>query len=324
MKKILTATLFLSLLLMGCGGNKEENKADDKNQVTISKKKKVGFAQESNAHPFRIAETESLKKSAVENGFDFVFTDGENDLAKQVSNIENLIAQGVDYIIVAPRESDGFEEVFMNAKQANIPVILIDRSTSGIPGDDFTAVVTSDFVWEGEQAAKWFLENMDGNINVVELAGTPGSSVAIDRQNGFKNIVEINPRLNIIASQVGDFYRSNGQKVMANILQAQGKDINAVYAHNDEMALGAVAAIKEAGLEPGKDIKIIGIDGQKEAKEAIEKGEMNVTITCDPHFGEKVFEIISDLENGKKVEPIQFVVDKVYDNKNISQYKNAF
>lgn len=290
----------------------------------VTKKKKVGFAQESNAHPFRIAETESLKKSAAANGFEFVFTDGENDLAKQVSNIENLIAQGVDYIVIAPRESDGFEEVFVNAKQASIPVILIDRRTSGTPGDDFTAVVTSDFVWEGEQAAEWFLANMDGNINIVELAGTPGSSVAIDRQKGFKNIVEKNSRLNIIASQVGDFYRSNGQKVMANILQAQGKNINAVYAHNDEMALGAVAAIKEAGLEPGKDIKIIGIDGQKEAKEAIEKGEMNVTITCDPHFGEKVFEIIGDLENGKSVQPVQFVVDKVYDSKNISEYKNAF
>lgn len=317
MKKKIILGLLLGAFLMGCGG-KEENKVE-------VKVKKIGLAQESNAHPFRIAETESIKQSAKEHGFEVVFTDGENDLAKQVANVDNLIAQGVDYIVIAPRESEGFDEVFSNAKKNNIPVILIDRKTAGTPGVDYTAVVTSDFIWEGEQAAKWFLENIEGQINVVELAGTPGSSVAIERQKGFMNVANnSNGRINIIASQVGDFYRANGQKVMANIIQSKGKEINAVYAHNDEMALGAIAAIKEAGLIPGKDIKIIGIDGQKEAVAAIKAGEMNVTITCDPHFGPEVFEIIKKLEALEKVEPEQFVQDIVYDEKNINDYTNPF
>ncbi|WP_319370072.1 ABC transporter substrate-binding protein [uncultured Ilyobacter sp.] len=319
MKRLITLILAMSVMVLaGCG------KKEQAGEVKESKIK-VGFAQESNSAPWRIAESESIKSEAEKRGYQLIFTNAEGQTAKQVSDIEDLIAQGVDYIVLAPREYEGLTPALMSAKEAGIPVILVDREAAGVPGEDYVTLIASDFVWEGEEAARWLAEQKEGKINIVELKGTAGSSVANDRSKGFRNIVDSNSNLEIVSAQIADFSRAEAQKVMTNIIQAKGAgNINAVYAHNDEMALGAIKALKAANIEPGKDVLVIGIDGQKDAVDAIKSGEMSATVTCSPFFGPATFDVIEKLEKGETVPTSIVNKDVLYDSKNVHEYTNPF
>jgi len=279
----------------------------------------VGFAQQSNAVSYRINQTESIKSEGKDRGYRVVVTDAQDDTAKQVSDVEDLVSQGVDYLVLSPREFDGLAAGLLAAKDAGIPVILVDREAEGVAGEDFVTYIGSDYVWEGEQAGKWVVDNTGGEAGVVELTGTPGASSARDRSSGFHAAVEKAPGIKIIASQTAEFSRAEAQKVMDNLLAANRDSIDVVYAHNDEMALGAALAIQAAGLKPGVDIKIVGIDGQKDAFEAIRDGSMSATVFSSPYYGPSVFDVIDDLEAGKDVESKIVLDGYVVDATNVGE-----
>ncbi len=287
-------------------------------------KKTIAFAQTENDGPWRIAESASMKEEAAKRAdkYNFVSTDAQGKTPKQVSDVEDLIARKVNVIFLAPREDEGFSAVFQAAKAANIPIILIDRDATGTAGTDFVTVIKSDFIKEAQRAAEWLAKQTNGKAGIVELKGTTGSAPARDRNKGFIDEISKHPDMKVIASQDANFNRAEGQKVMENIIQAKGREITAVYAHNDEMALGAIAALKAAGMNPGKDVLVISIDGQKSALQAIIAGEMNATVECNPRFGPIAFDTLEKHLRGEKL-PAQIInEDRFFDASNAAQFVN--
>jgi ribose transport system substrate-binding protein len=277
-----------------------------------------------NDGPWRIAETNSMKNEAAKRSdkFQLVVTDAQKQTSKQVSDVEDLIARRVGAIFLAPREFEGLAPAIQAAKRAKVPVFLIDREAAGTPGVDYVTVLKSDFVEQGRRAAEWLANHTNGKAAIVELIGTSGSSVASDRKKGFMNEIAKHPDMKIIESQDGDFSRAKAQNVMQNIIQAKGKQITAVYAHNDEMALGAIQALKAAGMQPGKDVLIVSIDGERAALEAIIRGEMNASVESNPRFGPLAFDTLEKYLRGEKLPPQIILQDRFFDASNAQQFLN--
>ncbi|MEA2174207.1 MAG: galactofuranose transport system substrate-binding protein [Blastocatellia bacterium] len=284
----------------------------------------VGFSQMENNGPWRIAETNSMKEEARKRGdkFELVVTDAQGQTSKQVSDVEDLIARRVKAIFLAPREFEGLAPAIQAAKQAGIPIFLIDREAAGKAGEDYVTFIGSNFVEEGQRAGEWLAKQTNGKAGIVELTGTAGSSVANDRSQGFKDAIKDKPEMKIIASQTGDFTRATAQKVMENIIQSKGKEITVVYAHNDEMALGAIQALKDANMNPGKDVIVVSVDGEKAALQAIGQGTMNVSVECNPRFGPIAFDTLEKYLNGEKVSTKIIVPDRFFDQSNAQQFVN--
>jgi len=281
----------------------------------------VGFSQMESDNPWRIAETKSLRDEAAKRGVRIVVTDAQGQTAKQVSDVEDLIAQRVDVILLAPREFEGLVPALQSAKQAKIPVILVDRAANGTPGEDYVTLLASNFVEQGQRAAAW-LAQQKPDAQIVELTGTPGSSVAADRSKGFRDEIAKHPRMRIIASQTGNFTRAQGERVMQNLAQSLGNRVTAVYAHNDEMALGAIQALKAAGRKPGQDVIVVSIDGQRAALEAIQRGELGATVESNPRFGPLAFDTIEKLRANQQVPPKIVLTDRLFDKTNAAQFVN--
>ncbi|MGZ8411549.1 MAG: ABC transporter substrate-binding protein [Gemmatirosa sp.] len=285
----------------------------------------VGFSQMESDNPWRNAETQSLRDEAQKRGVDLVVTDAQGQTAKQVADVEDLIARRVDVILLAPREFEGLAPALQAAKQANIPVILIDRQAAGTAGTDYVTFLGSNFVEQGQRAAQWLAQTANGQAKIVELSGTPGSSVATDRAKGFRDELAKHPGMTILASQTGNFTRAQGERVMQNIAQSLGSQITAVYAHNDEMALGAIQALKAAGRQPGKDVTVVSIDGQRAALEAIQAGELGATVESNPRFGPLAFETIEKIRAKQSVPPQIILSDRLFDKANAAQFvKEAY
>jgi len=280
----------------------------------------VGFSQMEHNNPWRLAQTASMKDEAAKRKYELVVTDAQGQTSKQVSDVEDLVARGVDLIVLAPREYEGLEPALQAAKEAKIPVILVDRETAGKAGEDYVTFLGSNFVEQGERAGEWLAKETGGKAGIVELTGTPGSSVAMDRAKGFRQAIAKHPGMQIVASQTGDFSRANGQSVMQNIIQSKGKEITAIYAHNDEMALGAIEALKAAGMKPGTDVKVVSIDGERAALEAIQRGELGASIESNPRFGPLAFETIEKVRRGEKVPPKILIEDRFFDRSNAAQF----
>src|SRR5690349_7150003 len=222
-------------------------------------KYKVGFAQTESNNPWRIAQTESMKAQAAKRGDQLVYTDAASSAAKQVADVNSMIAQGVDLIFLAPREEKPLIPAVMAAKKAGIPVILLDRSVDpklDKAGEDYVTFIGSDFIQEGQRVAEWLAKNANGKSKIIELEGTTGSSPANDRKKGFDDAINAAGGFTILASQSGDFTRDKGRQVAEALLQAH-PDADIVYAHNDEMAIGAISAIEAAGKVAGKDILVL-------------------------------------------------------------------
>lgn len=285
-------------------------------------KKIVGFSQTENIGPWRIAETNSIKEEAAKRKktYDFLMTDAQGQTSKQFADIEDLIARQVDIIFLAPREYEGLTPALEAARTAKIPVFLIDREAAGRPGEHFVSFLGSDFIAQGRRVGKWLAQATDAKASIVELTGTAGSSVAIDRAKGFRDAIASYPNMKIIATQTADFSRAAAQRVMENIIQSKGSDITAVYAHNDEMALGAIQALKSAGMKPGKDVIICSIDGQKTALEAIIRGELGVSVESNPRFGPLVFATMEEYFAGKKIPPRIILKDRLFDVTNAKDF----
>jgi galactofuranose transport system substrate-binding protein len=285
----------------------EEEEAVDEEKPLV-----IGFSQIGAESAWRTAETESIKSEAEKLGIDLKFSDAQQKQENQIKAIKGFIAQGVDGIILAPVVETGWEEVLIEAKEANIPVVLVDRGIKVTDDSLYTTLIASDFVFEGQEAAKWLAEKMDGKANIVELQGTPGAAPAIDRKAGFEEVIEDYPDMKIIKSQTGDFTRAKGKEVMEAFLKAEGENIDAVYAHNDDMALGAIQAIEEAGLKPGEDIILVSIDGVRGAFEAMIEGKLNCTVECNPLLGPLAFDAIQRAINGETLEKWIKQIDNVF------------
>jgi simple sugar transport system substrate-binding protein len=307
----------IAALCSSCG--KPSTSSDTQNNPAPAAGGAVGFSQIGAESAWRTAETESIRGEAANRGIDLKFSDAQQKQENQIKALRTFVAQNVSAIILAPVVETGWEPVLREIKRAKIPVILVDRGVDVSDDSLYTTLIASDFVAEGNMAADWLAKKLDGKGNIVELQGTPGAAPAIDRKKGFEEGNAKFPGLKIIKSQSGDFTRAKGKEVMEAFLKAEGKNIQAVYAHNDDMALGAIQSIEEAGLKPGTDIIVVSVDGIKPAFEAIVAGKANCTVECNPLLGPTVFDTLDAIRAGKPVEKKIIMKDQVYDQSNAKE-----
>lgn len=264
---------------------------------------KIGFSELDIDGAWRICQTESMQEQADERGYEYVMTNAEYDTEKQVADVEDLIAQGCNFLFIAPIDMDAIVPALDAAKAANVPVILLDREATGTWGEDWLTTIIADYVLQGEMCGQWIVDNTDASqdVKIVEITGVEGGSDVRDRAQGLRNIVEKTDNVEIVASQSGEWSRTTAQEVMENIIQSTGGEFDVVYCHNDEMALGVVLALKAAGIKPGEDVKIVAIDGQAEAIEGIIAGEINCIATCSPRFGPAAFDALEEYQAGEEL-----------------------
>src|SRR4051794_14953150 len=287
----------------------------------------VGFSQsEKEANPFRIAETQSIKDEAAKVGVKQLLTTNANSqLGKQISDIQDMINQGAQALIVAPLNSDGLEPALAAARAKNIPVLTVDRKVNSEPCKDYVSFLGSNFVEQGKRAADEMAKALNKKGKVAILLGSSGNNVTTDRTKGFVDeMKKAAPDVEIVAQQTGEFTREKGQQVMEQIIQAQ-PDITGVYAENDEMALGALVALKSANKVPGTDVQVISIDGTRNAVQKVVDGEMFAVVESNPRFGPLAFETLQKFMNGETVSQNVVISDKLYGKDNASaEVSNAY
>jgi galactofuranose transport system substrate-binding protein len=303
-KKTLVAATAITLstfALTSCGSD-DASGSSGSDDGTIT----MGFAQVGAESGWRTANTKSIQDTAEAEGVDLKFTDAQGKQENQIQAIRSYIQQKVDVIAFSPVVETGFDAVLQEAKAANIPVILTDRAVDADPSL-YKTFLGSDFVVEGEKAGQWLVDNAadsdvngDGTINVVQLEGTTGAAPAIDRAEGFADKIAADDSIEVTASQTGDFTRDGGKQVMESFLQSDDS-IDVVFAHNDDMGLGAIEAIEAAGLEPGKDIKIITIDAVKDGMTALSEGKINYIVECNPLLGPQLMDLAQKVLDGEEV-----------------------
>ncbi|MFE7368813.1 ABC transporter substrate-binding protein [Streptomyces anulatus] len=281
----------------------------------------VGFSQsEKEANPFRIAETQSIKDEAKKIGVKkLLTTNAQSQLSKQISDIQDMLSQGAQFLIVAPLNSDGLEPALKAAAAKKVPVLTIDRKVNSTACKDYVAFLGSDFVEQGKRAADAMIKVTGGKGKVAILLGASGNNVTTDRTKGFVDQVKAEaPGLEIVAQQTGEFARDKGQQVMEQLIQSK-PDITAVYAENDEMGLGAVTALKAAGKKPGKDVKIVSVDGTRNAVQALVNGEYNAVIESNPRFGPLAFATAQKFYAGEAIPENVIITDRAYDEANAEE-----
>jgi len=278
----------------------------------------VGFAQIGAESEWRSANTLSIREEADRLGVELKFSDAQQKQENQILAVRKFIAMKVDVIGISPVVETGWYDVFLEAKEAGIPIILVDRRAD-VPVDMFMSHLGSDFREEGRNAAREMIKLTGGNARIVELQGTLDSAPAKDRYNGFREIIKDYPNMVILGSEDGDFTRARGKEVMEDFLEEYGSTINALYAHNDDMALGAIQAIEDHGLQPGGDIKIVSVDAAKVALQAIIDGKINVSVECNPLLGPQFFELALEVVNGVPVDKEVPVIETIFDINNAAE-----
>ncbi|GIE55301.1 ABC transporter substrate-binding protein [Actinoplanes octamycinicus] len=299
MAATLTGLLAVSALA-GCG-----DKSDDAASSGSASDGKLvmGFSQVGAESGWRTANTKSIQESAAQEGIELKFSDAQGKQEKQIEAIRGFITQKVDVIAFSPVVTSGWDSVLKDAKDAGIPVILTDRAVDSQDKSLYKTFLGSDFIKEGKEAGDWLVKQNEGKtapVNVVELQGTVGSAPAIDRQKGFAEAIKANPNIKIVKSQSGNFTRAEGKTVMQSILQST-PDIDVLYAHNDDMGLGAIEAITAAGKVPGKDIQIITVDAVKDGMTALSEGKINFIVECSPLLGPQLMDLAKKVKNKEEV-----------------------
>jgi len=299
LKKLLAgvAVGLLATSLAACGNS------DTGGGTTGTKKIVLGFSQVGAESGWRTANTISIKDSAAAAGIDLKFDDAQQKQENQIKAIRNYIQQKVDVIAFSPVVESGWDTVLKEAKDAKIPVILTDRAVDSKDTSLYRTFIGSDFVKEGKLSGEWLVNEYKGKtdpVNIVELQGTTGSAPANDRKKGFADAIAAAPNLKIIASQTGDFTRAGGKAVMEQFLKANPK-IDVLFAHNDDMGLGALEAITAAGKVPGKDIKIITIDAVKDGMQALADGKFNFIAECSPLLGPQLMDLVKKVVAGESI-----------------------
>ncbi|KOX13385.1 ABC transporter substrate-binding protein [Nocardiopsis sp. NRRL B-16309] len=298
---VAAALVLTTVTACGSGGSGGSDEADD---GTIT----MGFAQVGAESGWRTANTQSIQQAAEDAGIELQFSDAQQKQENQIRAIRSYIQQDVDVIAFSPVVETGWDAVLLEAQRADIPVILTDRAIDSDDTSLYETFLGSDFVEEGRKAGQWLVENAEGETNVVELQGTTGAAPAIDRKEGFEEVIADSPDIEIIATQTGDFTRSGGKEVMEAFLRSHD-DIDVVYAHNDDMGLGAIEAIRAAGMEPGEDIQIITVDAVEAGMEALAAGEINFIVECNPLLGDQLMELAEQVVAGEEV-PERVVVEE--------------
>jgi simple sugar transport system substrate-binding protein len=288
----------------------------------------LGFSQLGSESDWRIANTKSIEEAAREAGVTLLLENAEQSQEKQFQAIRSFIRKKVDVIAVAPVIQSGWEPILREAKQAGIPVILSDRAVDVTDTSLYVTFIGSDFYEEGVKAGKYLLDkmrNVPGRVRIVELAGTVGSSPSIDRGKGFRDTIKSRPDFEIVRSAPADFTREKGQSVMKRLLQEESETPQVLFAHNDDMALGAIEAIEDAGLAPGKDIVIISIDGTRQAFERMTEGKINAVIECNPLLGPMIMQAAGEIMQGhtlpKRIVPPESVFTEEMAAKEVNNRK---
>jgi galactofuranose transport system substrate-binding protein len=271
----------------------------------------LGFSQIGSESAWRRANTESIKSAAATSNIELQFSDANQKQENQIAAIRQFIANRVDVIAFAPILSSGWDPVLEEAKAAGIPVILTDRTVDADPSL-YAGFLGSDFVEEGRKAARWVVGQFKDpamQVNIVQLEGTLGSAPAIDRKKGFEEVIAQHPNFHIVASPSGDFARAQGESAMAGILSVRKDKIHVVFAHNDDMALGAIKALESADLRPGRDVLIVSIDAVRAAFEAMIAGKLNATVECNPLMGPQLMTSVTEVVSGRSIAK-RIVVDE--------------
>jgi len=296
--KGLLFSLIAAVFLAGCSldQNNGNSGEDSKDAGSKDDSVKIGLSISTLNNPFFVTLKEGAEKKAKEEGIEITTVDAQNDPAKQVSDVEDLIQKGIDVLLINPTDSAAITAAIESANNAGIPVITVDRSAEG---GEVVAHIASDNEAGGKMAGEYLAEQLGGSGKVIELEGIPGSSAARERGKGFNEAVAAASGIEIVAKQPANFDRTQGLSVMENLLQSN-KDIQAVFAHNDEMALGAVEALKAAGLE---NVIVVGFDATDDAVKAVEEGTMAATVAQKPEMiGQQAVETAIQVKNGEEVE----------------------
>jgi len=277
--------LALLALLSACGGG--QGGGGDR---TV-----VGFSQIGSESGWRAAETKMARQAAEQRGVDLRISDAQQRQENQIKAIRAFIAQGVDAVFLAPVVATGWDAVLKEAKAADIPVVLLDRNIETSDPSLYLAAVASDSVEEGRVAGRWLTDTLAGKpCRVVEIEGTVGASVATNRKKGFAEAIAAAPGVSVVRAQSGDFTRAKAKEVMESFVKAEGPaNICAVYAHNDDMMIGAIQAMKEAGMKPGRDVLTVSIDGVPDIFKAMADGEANATVELTPDMAGPAFDLLA-------------------------------
>jgi simple sugar transport system substrate-binding protein len=269
---------------------------------------RLGFSQVGSESVWRKANSVSIREAAAKAGIDLDFDEGDQTQTRQIAALRRFIRDKVDVIAFSPIVEDGWADVLGEARAAGIPVILTDRKLNAVDPSLWVTYIGSDFEEEGRRAAAWIEGRFtDGaRRSILEIRGTEGSSPATDRNRGFRDVLAGSNQLKVIASVAADFTRAGGRRAMEAYLKAPHEAFQILFAHNDDMALGAIEALKAAGLKPGLDVTVVSVDAIRDAFEAMLRGDLSCTIECTPLLGPQLMKIVGDFLKGKTV-PWQYI-----------------
>ncbi|NQX35410.1 ABC transporter substrate-binding protein [Herbiconiux sp. VKM Ac-2851] len=298
----LAAAGAMLLTLAGCAGG--GTSAGSSEGPKAADQLVVGFSQVGSESGWRTANTTDIQAAFKDAGIELKFSDAQQKQENQIKAIRSYIQQGVDVIAFSPVVETGWDAVLNEAKAANIPVVLTDRAVDSADDSLYESFLGSDFVEEGKKAGEWVLEEYKDStepVKIIQLEGTTGAAPAIDRAEGFADAIKGDDKFEVVASQTGDFTRAGGKQVTEALLKSN-PDANLIYAHNDDMALGAIEAIEAAGLKPGVDIKIVSVDAVKDGMQALADGKINFIVECSPLLGKQLVDIVNQINEGETPE----------------------
>ena len=274
----------------------------------------IGFSQSENEqNPFRAGETNSVKQAAAKAGAKLLYTNANDNQAKQVADIESMIAQGAQALVVAPLNATGLQPALDQAEAKHIPVVTIDRVTAGEACREIISNMGSDFFRQGQRAAAVLAQVTGGHAKIIEIQGAYGNNVETERTDGFKQGLAGHPGMTILAAQTGNWSTTDAQRVTEQLLLAH-HNLNAVYAQADVMALGAMTALRQGGKTPGHDVKIVSIDGTRALVQQVADGNANAIVETNPRFGPQALDALTKWFAGSPVPQKIIMKDALYTN----------
>ncbi len=297
----------MSLALSSC--RKNNTKQEEQDLL-------LGFSQIGSESAWRIGNTNDIEKQAEKYGVGLMFENANQKQENQIDAIRRFIAYKVDVIAFSPIVEEGWDNVLTEAKEAGIPVILVDRDISSDKEGLTTCLIGADFYKEGVMAGEYLIRKADAlgldTVNIVEITGTDNSTPMRQRQAGFADAIASDSRMHVLESIDGDFLKSRGAECMRSLLEKYGDQIDVVYSHNDEMTLGAIPEIEKAGFVPGKDMIIISVDGGQDAIDVLKQGKINCVVECTPKLGKEVMETAIKLKNGETVDKVIHPEERIF------------
>jgi ABC-type sugar transport system substrate-binding protein len=299
----------ICIFVCGCSGGKANQPAE--------KPIVLGYSQLGDESTWRTQNSQSINNAAKEAGIQIMFEDAMQKPENQIKAIRSFIAYKVDVIAFSPLVENGWDTVLTEAKDAGIPVIIVDRMIDTKDDSLYKTAIISDFYLEGRRAGEFLIKkfhNISRQINIVEIAGTADSTPAIGRYEGFRDVISHDHKFQVIFSEDGDFMLSKGREIMRQVLELFDPDqIDVLYSHNDDMTFGAIEVMQEAGIEPGKDIAIISVDATQRIVDYLKNGEVNCVIECNPNSGTQVMDLAKRIVAGEDVQKTIYIPEQVFD-----------